>query len=98
MKWRVIIGDLKIFKFVVSILNKFKILPAYLPILSKVLNASQTLMEKWINYVVTSNQKTSEVIIKKEEEITKVVTAEVAKPLPQQNNDVLRDQLRNRHK
>ena len=36
--------------------------------------------------------------IKKEEVITQKVEEERAKPLPQQNNDVLRDQLRNRHK
>ena len=73
-------------------------LPQYLPIVSTILTATQTVIEKWVSYIISSNQKESDEIIKKEEVITQKVEEERAKPLPEQNNDVLRDQLRNRHK
>ena len=98
MSWRKAVADLKIIRWIVGVLNKFKVLPQYLPIVSTILSATQTVIERWVNYVVTSNQKKSDEIIKKEEVITQKVEEERAKPLPQQNNDVLRDQLRNRHK
>lgn len=98
MAWRDVYKNLGIVNWFVKVLNKIKMLPQYLPIVSTILTATQTVIEKWVSYIISSNQKESDEIIKKEEVITQKVEEERAKPLPEQNNDVLRDQLRNRHK
>lgn len=88
----------KSLSWVVKTLKFFKAPIPYLSQLSVILTGIQYVLNSIKKWILAENVKEAEAKIKEAEEQAKRIEAERQKPLPQQNNDVLREEARKRHR
>lgn len=88
---------LKSIGWIAKLMTWVKIPIPQLGAIQVVLSGIILLGDKLKAYILNTQIKDAEANVKKSEEIAVAIEAERAKPIEQQNNDVLRDQMRKRH-
>ena len=95
--WEKLKKYLKGIGWVAKLLSWVKVPIPQLGMIQTVISGIILIGEKIKDLLIKANQKKSDEIIKKEDEYNTKIEEERAKPLPEQNNDVIRDQIRKRN-
>ena len=83
--------------WVAKVLKWIKVPIPQLGVISTAISTIIFVGEKIKDMLIKANQKKADENIKKDDDYSKKIEEERSKSLPEQNNDVIRDQIRKRH-